>query len=61
MDGPGRDPMFVDTNEEDDGINDKASINVSNINAPADGTTTNNPSNSENNAVQICHQKLEAK
>jgi len=39
MDGSRADYIFDDTNEEDNGMNDEAEINVSDINIPADKPT----------------------
>ena len=63
MDGADNDPVFEETYEEDDGMNDEAGINIGNINIPADPdrTSNENTNNTNSNTPQSYHQKLEAK
>ena len=61
IDGASSDPMFEEMNEEDNGVNDKADMNIRDINVPADRTINENTTNVEGNTSQSCHQKLEAK
>lgn len=63
MDSADIDPVFEETYEEDDGMNDEAAINIGDINVPADTDELANTANndSDNPSPQTYHQKLEAK
>ena len=55
MDSSGADHIFDDINEEDDGMNNEAEINVGDINIPADEPTPDNNSNSDNNTSVLSY------
>ena len=51
------DPIFNNTNEEDNRMNNKVKINAGNVNAPADKLMPDNSSNLKNNTSALSYHQ----